>query len=389
LKAPFSDILVKKFIKSPDSSGDPSTRKRYSELSSICGIFCNIFLFICKLAVGIFSASIAVISDAFNNLSDCASCILTLIGCRIAAKPADKEHPFGHGRMEYLTALGISAVIVAVGVKLLEESVNKILHPQDITINAISIAILILSVLIKLWMFLFNSGLGERIGSVVLKAVAKDSIGDAAATSSAIISLFLTQLTSLPFDGIAGALVSVLILRNGICIIRDTIDELLGKPADADTVQNIKELVCRHERILGVHDIIIHTYGPAKIYGSCHVEISEQENFKEAHDLVDSIERELSGKLGISMTIHMDPTAVNDETTDKYKAILGNILPDIDERLSFHDLRVARHEDVPCLIFDLHVPYELKMSDSELLAGINEALSRRGNVTANITIDRD
>lgn len=302
-----NDMLVKRFIKDADNSGDARVRKRYGTLSSVCGMVCNTLLFVIKLIAGLMTASIAVISDAFNNLADCASCFITLLGCRMAAKPADKEHPFGHGRMEYLTALGIAAVIVAMGLKLLKESAVKIVRPDDVRLSLVSFGILIISILIKLWMYSFNSGLGKRINSVVLKAVAKDSVGDAAATSATALSLLLTKLTPLPFDGIAGAIVSLLIIISGFGIIKDTVDELLGKSASPEMMSQLEQLITRSDRVIGVHDIMLHSYGPANMIGSCHVEMRGDENFRDAHELVDEIEHEIYAQFGISMTIHMDP----------------------------------------------------------------------------------
>lgn len=312
MKISLTDRLVDRFIKDADNTGDMRIREKYGRLSSICGMICNTLLFVIKLTAGLITASIAVISDAFNNLADCASCFITLLGCRIAAKPADKEHPFGHGRMEYLTALGIAAVIVAMGLQLLRQSLVKVIHPESVRLSLLPFVILLVSIAVKLWMYCFNDRLSRRINSVVLKAVAKDSVGDVAATTATALSLLLTKLTPLPFDGIAGGIVSLLIILSGIEMIRDTVDELLGKSADPETLVKLRELICRSSRVIGVHDIMLHSYGPANTIGSCHVEMSADENFKDAHELVDEIEREIYAQLGISMTIHMDPAGTEE-----------------------------------------------------------------------------
>lgn len=389
MNIPLAEPLVKRFIKEPDNIRSAKTRRDYSTLSSVCGMFCNIFLFAVKLFAGIVTSSIAVISDAFNNLADCASCVITLLGCRFAAKPADKEHPFGHGRMEYLTAMGVSAVILFMGAELLVSSVKKIIKPETTELTALAIVILLVSVGVKLWMFAFNNYLGKRIDSTVLKAVARDSAGDSIATSAAALSLMLSSVSDLPFDGIAGAAVSLLILRSGIEILKETVDELLGRPADSQTVEKIEQLICSHRRVIGVHDILTHNYGPSRIVGSCDVEISDTENIKDAHELVDTIERDITEQLGIAMTIHIDPVAVNDEKTGFYRRKLTELLSSTDERLSFHDLRASVTSDGTRLSFDLSVPYELEMTDRELEQLVKEAFELPPyNAETVMTIDR-
>lgn len=389
MNIPLAEPLVKRFIKEPDNIRSAKTRRDYSTLSSVCGMFCNIFLFAVKIFAGIVTSSIAVISDAFNNLADCASCVITLLGCRFAAKPADKEHPFGHGRMEYLTAMGVSAVILFMGAELLVSSVKKIIKPETTELTALAIVILLVSVGVKLWMFAFNNYLGKRIDSTVLKAVARDSAGDSIATSAAALSLMLSSVSDLPFDGIAGAAVSLLILRSGIEILKETVDELLGRPADSKTVEKIEQLICSHRRVIGVHDILTHNYGPSRIVGSCDVEISDTENIKDAHELVDTIERDITEQLGIAMTIHIDPVAVNDEKTGFYRRKLTELLSSTDERLSFHDLRASVTSDGTRLSFDLSVPYELEMTDRELEQLVKEAFELPPyNAETVMTIDR-
>lgn len=389
MNVPLADLLVRRFVKDPDNARSAVTRRGYSTLSSVCGMFCNILLFAVKLCAGIITSSIAVISDAFNNLADCASCVITLIGCRFAAKPADKEHPFGHGRMEYLTAMGISAVIVFMGIELLVSSVKKIITPEEPSISILALVILALSVGVKLWMFAFNDHLGKRIDSTVLKAVARDSAGDSVATSAAAVSLILSSFTEFPFDGIAGAAVSLLILRSGVGIMKETVDELLGRPADKATVDEIEKLIRSHERVIGVHDILTHNYGPSRIVGSCDVEISDTEDIRTAHDLADTIERDITEQLGIAMTIHIDPVAVNDSHTDLYRRKLTELLSEADEQLSFHDLRVSVRDGNTRLSFDLSVPYEFSMTDDELGEFVKDAFSHAPLKAETVmTIDR-
>ena len=370
--------------------GNISVRRKYGTVSSIFGIVCNSVLFAVKLAVGFLTSSVAVISDAFNNLSDFASCVISLIGVRLASKPADKEHPFGHGRMEYLTALWLSVGIIVMGLRLLEESVLKVIHPDSVETGAVTFVILIAAVLVKFIMYRFNTVLGNRINSVVLKAAAKDSLGDAAATSAITLSLLLGTFIDLPLDGIAGAVVSLLILRTGTEIIRDTTDELIGKPADEDMKSRIRRLAAGYDRILGIHDIVLHSYGPTKLMGSCHAEISDKEDFRDAHELADALEREIYDTLGINITIHTDPVAVDDEKTAHYRARLAEILEKLGGDISFHDLHAVSENGKDRISFDLSVPFDVKTADDELKEAINKALSDEPcPVRTLIIIDRE
>ena len=326
--------------------------------------------------MGTLSHSISIVSDAFNNLSDCAGCLVTLLGYKMASKPADKNHPFGHGRMEYLTSLIIAALIIFVGIELLKNSVEKIINPVEIRFSFAVLISLVFSIAVKLWMAVFNAELGKKINSSVLTATAKDSKSDVIATSATLIALICSLFTALPVDGVMGLLVSVFILKSGYDIVKDTVDELLGKPADPEIINHIKEYVLKNDKIIGIHDLIIHSYGPGNMIGSCHVEVKSNESFTEVHDIVDSIEREIHNNLNILMTIHMDPIEVNDMLTNKCKKLVNNIIHSIDSSLDLHDFRIVSGESHTNLIFDLVVPFECKYSNEELKQKIDMQLSK-------------
>ena len=370
------NFLIKTFIKNSENTENPKIRQKYGTLSSIVGIICNVLLFLIKYAMGTLSHSISIISDAFNNLSDCAGCLVTLLGYKMASKPADKNHPFGHGRMEYLTSLIIAALIIFVGIELLKNSVEKIINPVEIRFSFAVLISLVFSIAVKLWMAVFNAELGKKINSSVLTATAKDSKSDVIATSATLIALICSLFTALPVDGVMGLLVSVFILKSGYDIVKDTVDELLGKPADPEIINHIKEYVLKNDKIIGIHDLIIHSYGPGNMIGSCHVEVKSNESFTEVHDIVDSIEREIHNNLNILMTIHMDPIEVNDMLTNKCKKLVNNIIHSIDSSLDLHDFRIVSGESHTNLIFDLVVPFECKYSNEELKQKIDMQLSK-------------
>ncbi|MGN0642503.1 MAG: cation diffusion facilitator family transporter [Huintestinicola sp.] len=385
-----TDFLVRHFVKDYENTEDNKVREHYGMLSSIVGIFCNVALFILKYIFGTISNSISIISDAFNNLSDSASCIVTFLGYKLAAKPADKDHPFGHGRMEYLTALSIAVIIMLVGIELLKSSVDKILHPEEIIFSVWALISLIVSICVKLWMSFFNTKLGRRINSSVMEATAQDSRNDVIATSAAAIALIASIFTDLPVDGIMGVIVSVFVLKGGFGIIKDTVDDLLGKPADNELSKKIAELVLSKEHIIGIHDLVIHNYGPGNLIASCHVEVRSDENFVAVHDIVDGIEREIHTQLGVMMTIHMDPIDMDDEQVNSCREMIRAFVKTIDSRLHIHDFRMVSGETHTNVIFDLVVPYDCKLKDTELKSIIDGFLdAQEKNYFSVITFDRE
>ncbi len=381
-------FLVKTFI--PKNATISKTRAAYGSLSSITGIICNVFLFITKYAAGVISGSVSIISDAFNNLSDCASCMVALLGGLLASKPADKNHPFGHGRIEYLSAMIIAVFIMLMGFELLSDSVSKIISPQAVKPSVVVFIILAFSIAVKLWMALFNTHLGKTINSSVILAAAKDSKSDIIATSAALISLLTSYFTSLPIDGIAGAAVSVFILKSGFDIIRDTIDDLLGKPESAETAEAINKLIMSNEKVLGVHDLMIHKYGPGSSFGSCHVEIDGNENFCAVHELVDHIEKQIEKEMKINMTIHMDPVDTENSALRSYKEFTKELLIGLDKKLTLHDFRVSKNESCTYINFDLVVPFNCGYKNEQLQSIITKELSDIDPLCkVEITFDRD
>lgn len=386
-----TELLVRLFIKDRENISDIRVREKYGMLSSGVGIACNLLLFGVKYIIGTLSGSISVISDAFNNLSDGASCIVTMIGYRVAAKPADKGHPFGHGRMEYLTSLIIAAVIFLMGFELLKSSADRLFHPAEVTFGIVMVISLIASILLKLWMSAFNTKLGKRVDSPVMLATAQDSRNDVIATAAALIGLTASLFTSFPVDGIMGIAVSVFIIRAGFGIVKDTVDDLLGKPVDRELVRKIKDIVMADDRILGVHDLVVHNYGPGKMIASCHAEASSEEKFEEIHELVDSIERDIGDRLGIMMTIHMDPVDVNNKEAMGIKEALAKYASELDGGLSIHDFRMIAGGGSPTFIFDVVVPYDCKLKEDDIREGFHKYVCEHyGEGARNvITFDRD
>lgn len=370
-------FLVNKFIKNHDDVKNPKVREAYGVLSSWVGIVCNVLLFVAKFVIGTFANSISIISDGFNNLSDCASCVVTMFGYKMAAKPADKDHPFGHGRMEYLTSLIIAMLIMVVGVELFTGSVDKIIHPECVRFSVVALVVLIISILIKLWMGLFNRKLGKTVDSSVMLATSKDSLNDVLATTATLIALVATLCTDIPVDGIMGVVVSVMILISGFGIVKETVDELLGQPASPELVESLKELVDECHYALGMHDLIIHSYGPGNLIGSVHIEVDGKENIMDIHDAIDELERNIYDELGIRMTIHMDPVETDNENLTACKDMIEVILQEVDKELHFHDFRMVAGPSHTNLIFDVVVPHGCMLTDRQIKEAIDEKLLLR------------
>lgn len=383
-------FLIQKFIKNPDDINNLKVRRNYGTLSSVVGIICNVFLFILKYIMGTLSGSISVVSDAFNNLSDSAGCMVTLLGYKLASKPADKDHPFGHGRMEYLTALTIAVLILIVAFELFRNSVNKIIHPGKLTFSLIVLISLLVSILIKLWMSFFNAFLGKKINSSVMLATAKDSRTDVIATSATCIAVISSLYTNLPVDGIMGLVVSLFIFKSGIDIVKDTVDNLLGKPVDSDIVYAIKEMIGESDKIIGIHDLVVHNYGPGNMIGSLHAEVKSNEDFVFVHDMIDELERRIHRELNILMTIHMDPIETDNEQVNLSLDMIRNIILDIDPCLQIHDFRLVAGDTHTNLIFDIVVPYDCKYNNDDIKELIDKQLDKmEDNYYTVITFDRE
>ncbi|MCH1942103.1 cation diffusion facilitator family transporter [Holdemania massiliensis] len=385
-----TEFLIKKFVKNYTLTEDAKVREHYGRLSSLTGIACNVLLFAVKLVMGTIAHSISITSDAFNNLSDSASCLVTLFGYKLAAKPADKDHPFGHGRIEYLTSLILASVILIVGFELLRGSVMKVIHPEAVQFSWIVLISLAASIGVKLWMCGFNRKLGRRIDSSVMLATAQDSLNDVIATSATVVSLVLSAFVSGPIDGIMGVVVSIFVLFSGYGIIKDTISELLGQPADKELVAKISEIMLSRQEILGLHDMMIHSYGPGNLIGSAHAEVSAHGDLLQIHDTIDEVEKEIYEQLHVMFTIHMDPIQTDNQEIEEARKVVKAILEQIDSRLSFHDFRMVSGPTHTNLIFDVVVPFECPLSFSDIREQINTRLSQQKQKWYTvITFDRD
>ena len=352
---------------------DPAVRRRCGVLSGGIGIGLNLLLFLGKLLAGIMTASIAITADALNNLTDAASSVVTLIGFRLAGQEADEEHPFGHGRMEYLAGLVVSMLILLVGVELARSSFQKILHPEPVAFSALSVGILTAAVAVKLWMFWFNRGLSRRIQSAALSATATDSLSDAAATGTLLLGLLAGYFFNLPLDGWLGLGVALFILRAGWGAAKDTVDPLLGRPMDRSLAADIDRLVLGHEYILGIHDLVYHDYGPGRAMMSFHAEVPAEADLLEIHDVIDHIERELKFKHHIETCVHMDPV-VRDSSTEALRGQTAEIAREIDPALTIHDFRVTAGPIHTNVLFDVVVPYGFRLSDSEVRGRLAEGI---------------
>ena len=350
------NFLVKRFIKDYENVENAKVRTAYGMLASILGICCNLFLFSSKLFAGFLVNSISVMADAFNNLSDAASSIIGFVGVRMAEKPADEEHPFGHGRMEYIAAFMVAFLVVQVGFSLLKTAVEKILHPETLSFSLFSVGILVLSVLIKLWMASYNRKLGKKINSTVMMATAADSLGDVGATSATIVSLLVFRFFHINIDGIIGLVVSVLVLIAGINIAKDTLAPLLGEAIDPEVYKKISDFVESYDGIIGSHDLIVHNYGPSRSMASIHAEVPSKVDIETSHAVVDQIERDALEKLGIFLVIHMDPVETDNELAAILKEMAIDVILHLDSRLTLHDFRIAQSPARINLIFDLVVP---------------------------------
>lgn len=381
-------LLSKIFIENRQHS-DEKRRSAYGTLCCVAGIVLNILLFGIKYFAGVISGSIAITADAFNNLSDAGSSVITLAGIRLAEKKPDKDHPFGHGRMEYLSGLAVSVIIILVGIELFKSSADKIINPSDIDTSPVALAILAVSVLIKGYMFLYNRKIGKKINSSGMKATALDCIGDAVATLVVLISSVVTYFTDIKLDGWCGLLVSAFIIFAGIRSVKETVSPLLGAPAEKEFVEKIERIVLANEKIVGVHDLLVHDYGPGRVVVSLHAEVSGDENIFELHDMIDNAEQQLSEEMGCLAVIHMDPIETNNEITAQMRIRVAQIVKEVDERITVHDFRMVPGTSHTNLIFDAVVPYEIKKSENEIKQELCNIISEKcENCFAVIKIDR-
>lgn len=366
-----TNLLLKLFVK------DPKNRGAYGRLSGLVGIVCNLLLAAAKLAMGVLSGSVSITADAMNNLTDASSSIVTIIGFRMAEKPADEDHPYGHARAEYISGLATAALILLIGWELAKSSFQKILHPEAMDFSWVMAAVLLLSMAVKLWLSLFNRKLGKRIGSGALLAAAADSRNDVIATGAVLVSCIVSQFTNVNLDGYMGLAVALFIAYSGIGIAKETIDPLLGKAPDAELVQRIHEKLLSYEHVLGIHDLMVHDYGPGRRFASVHVEMDRDLDPLFSHNIIDEIERDFEKQDSIQLVVHYDPMVTDDEELNSAKATIESIVRNLDKRLSLHDFRLVtgpRHTNV---VFDLVVPFGMDEEPKVLKKRIAEAIQQK------------
>jgi cation diffusion facilitator family transporter len=385
-----TDLLIRFFVKDYQNKSDAAVRGRYGKFSGAVGVATNFLLFLIKIFTGLIFNSIAITADAVNNLSDSASSIVTLVGFKLAGKPADAEHPYGHARIEYLSGLIVSLSILALGFQLAQTSFSKILHPQDAEFSFISVAVLIIAILIKVWQAMFYKKVGETIGSTAIAATAADSRNDVCATSAILIGMAVTRLTGFNLDGYMGMAVALFIMYSGVKLILATSNPLLGTAPDKELVDEIYSKIMSYDGILGIHDLSVHNYGPARCFASVHCELSAAQDIMVSHDIIDNIERDFLREEGIHMVIHLDPIVTDDPRTNELKAQVQNIIKEISPKISMHDFRVVWGTTHSNLIFDICDSFEFGMTDAELSGLITEKIHQLNpDYHAVITVDHD
>lgn len=362
-----TEFLVRHLVKDHEQTDQVSVRTAYGMLTSTTGVICNLFLFLLKVGVGVVLGSVSVLADAFNNLSDAGASVIGLVGMRMAGKPADKDHPFGHGRIEYIAALIVAFLVLQVGFLFLKESIAKIRHPEELKFQLGAVIFLLISIGIKLWLGRFNRKLGKKIGSKVMKATAADAFGDALITSVTVLSVLFCRMTGWNVDGYVGVGVSLFVMWAGINIAKETIEPLIGEPVDPEEYRRITRFVEGYEGILGSHDLIVHHYGPGRNMASIHAEVPNHVGIEESHEIIDRIERDAIKKLGVFLVIHMDPVETRDVRVLEARRKVEEVLDAVDPNVTIHDFRMVDGKEQKNLIFDMVVPFEYDKKQQEHL----------------------
>lgn len=382
------DLLIKIFIKNKAEISENELRIKYSVFAGALGIVCNFFLFVLKFTVGSIMSSIAIVSDAFNNLSDTGSSAVAVIGAKLSGKKPDKKHPFGHGRVEYISSLIVSFIIILVGFELLKSSASKIFQPEAVSLSPVLLAILCISIPVKLWMYSYNKTLGKKTGSGTLIATSRDCINDVIATSAVILSAVLGRFIDFPpLDGIVGTVVSVVIMYSGFRISADTIGLLLGTAPEKKLIEGIRGLVLKAPGVTGVHDLIVHDYGPGRILASVHAEVPDDCDVVEIHEVIDDLEKQIENELGVHIVIHMDPISVKCEQTAAMREIVKSVVKNIDEKMDIHDFRMTNGVNSLNLIFDIEVPPEFSNVDELKLLVSQKLKEKDSRFNAVINVD--
>lgn len=381
-------FLVKRFVKDYEAVQKPEVRAAYGKLSGLVGIFCNVILFGVKFLLGTLTASMAVTADAVNNLSDASSGIISLLGFKMASRPADEEHPYGHARYEYLAGLTVTVMILVIGIELLKGSVLKVLHPEPVEFRLVSVVVLAAAIVVKLWLALFNRNLGKKINSQTLLTTAADSRNDVISTGAVLFAAVLSRISGMELDGYMGILVALFILYSGLGLIRETLDPLLGKAPDAGLVEEIQQKIMTYPGVLGTHDLMIHDYGPGRQFASVHVEVAAEEDVIKSHDVIDNIERDFYKEMNLHLVVHMDPVVTGDAAVGDLRRWLSLEVKKVNPELTIHDLRFVQGTTHSNLIFDCLVPHGITQSDAEIKRAITELVRETyPNYYCVITID--
>ncbi len=384
-----TNLLINLFLKDKDSS-TPHGREAYGRVAGIVGIVCNLLLSVMKFIIGSVSHSVSITADATNNMTDAGSSIVTLIGFRLSEKPADEDHPYGHARIEYITGLIISFLTLIIGYDILKTSLSKIFNPEEIVFNWVTVIILGVSIFFKLWLSLFNKTLGKKINSKALEATAADSRNDVISTTAVLLATVISHFTGFNLDGYMGVCVAVFIIISGIGLVKETVGPLLGQAPSKEMYEMIENKILSYENVLGVHDLMVHSYGPGSYFASAHIEMDAKIDVLTCHDIMDTIERDFSREDNIHIVVHLDPTVLDCEETNELKEVIRKILYDIDPVITFHDFRVVYGEKAKNVLFDIVIPPKYKYSDEELLSIIKNRVNEagNGNLYAVVVIDR-
>lgn len=382
--------MIRHFIKDWENTSNSKVRERYGVLAGAVGIASNGFLFLIKFLTGLLLGSISIMADAVNNLSDAGSSVITLIGFKISGKPADNEHPYGHARMEYICGLIVSFIIVFLGLQLIGSSFNKILHPAEVEVNAVMLFVLVVSIGVKLWQGIFNRTLGKKIDSAALQATAADSLNDVYATSAVLISALLMKFTGLRLDGWMGLAVAIFITVSGFKLVMETVNPLLGMAPDQGMVQAIQNKIMSYDGVIGIHDLVIHNYGPERCFASVHAEVPAKQDILISHDIIDNIERDFCENMNIHLVIHLDPVVNDNEEINQLREMVLEIVKGISREISMHDFRVVFGTTHTNLVFDVAVPPEFQFSDQDLCKEITKQVKQHDQTLFTvITVDRN
>ena len=381
------NFLVRRFIKNYQDTKDANVRTSIGKLSGIVGIFSNLFLFVIKFVIGTIVHSVSIQADGVNNLTDAGSNIISILSFHLANKPADKDHPFGHERTETIASLFVGILILVLGFETAKESISKVIHPGSIDFRIASVIILLISIIVKFWMYAYNKKLSKTYDSSLLEATALDSISDVCGTTAVLVSTLLSPVLHFNLDGYMGIVVSGIILYGAYGLLRDMINSLIGEAPDPELVHNIVDMIMAHPAILGVHDMMLHNYGPNKIFASAHVEVDSSKDIFETHDHIDNIEREVKENMNIDLVLHMDPVKVNDPETELYRAKVVKAIHQIDPKWGFHDFRIVSGPTHVNLVFDLVIPFEEKYTQEEIEAMLLKHIESDKKIYLVLTID--